>query len=320
MHQLKQIDEVEIFVLMDNVADPFSKNSTGVYWNEFQDRFGVRKQSQLCGADCCRACNGLSLFIRVKVGERVNTLLFDTGPDAGLIVENADRLGLDLSEVEAIVLSHGHFDHFGGTVSALKAINKSNLPVYVHPELFLPRAFGEDGNIRSSYNLTKEEIEKHGGNVIESTTPTSLFAETLLISGEVPRTTNYEQGMPDEFRLDNDTWRNSPDIIDEQCLIMNFKNRGLGVITGCGHTGIINATKHATTLLNSTEVHLVMGGFHLASPELADRIDPTIADLQTIDPTFIVSGHCTGRQTQAKLSQVFTDQHIPYGVGARFVF
>src|SRR3990167_7336270 len=98
---LKEIDELEIYVLMDNVSDPFTKNSDGIYWNESQYRHGIRKQEKICGADYCRACNGLSLFIRVKIAQTTHTLLFDTGPDDGLVVENAAKLGLDLKEVEA---------------------------------------------------------------------------------------------------------------------------------------------------------------------------------------------------------------------------
>ena len=320
MPTLNQIDELEIFVLMDNVSDPFSRSNEGTYWNESQYQSEIRKQKEFCGADCCRACNGLSLFIQFNVNQKTHAILFDTGPDAGLIVDNAKRLGLDLTDVEAIVLSHGHFDHYGGTISALKAINKTELPVYLHPDVFIPRAFGEEELTHITYNLTKNEIEQHGGKVIETTTPLSLFDNTLLLSGEVPRVTDYEKGMPDEFKLKGNEWQSSPDVIDEQCLIFSLKDKGMGIITGCGHTGIVNATKHASSLLNPDKIHLLMGGFHLADPFLADRINPTIEELETRDPNYLVTGHCTGRQTQAELSKTFGDKHIPYGVGARFKF
>lgn len=170
MNKLKEIDGLEIYVLMDNISDPFTKNEQGIYWNESQYRYGVRKQQTICGSDYCRACNGLSLFIRIKKDKKIYTMLFDTGPDSGLIVDNAKRLGLTLNEVEAIVLSHGHFDHYGGTLSVLNAIGKKNLPVYIHPELFLPRAFGEreEELVYVSYNLTTEMVEEQGGKVVVS--------------------------------------------------------------------------------------------------------------------------------------------------------
>lgn len=319
-HKLQAIDKLEIFVLMDNISDPFTKSHVGMRWNEFQYQFDLRKQTQMCGADMCRACNGLSFLIKLHVNKKCHTILFDTGPDENLAVENAKRMGLDLTEVETIVLSHGHFDHFGGTLSALTAIGKQGLPVYVHPELFLPRAFDRGELLKVSSNLTKEQVENHGGVVIEHIKPISLFNATVLITGEVPRNTSYETGSPSECRLIDDKWIQSPDIIDERCLIFNLKDKGICVFTGCGHTGIVNAVQHAKDLLQNEKVHLIMGGFHLAGPAFINRIHPTVSDLQKIDPDFIVTGHCTGRLAQTELTHAFSDKHIPYGVGTVFKF
>lgn len=320
MYKLNEIDSLEIFVLMDNMSDPFTKNEKGVYWNESQYRYGIRKQTQVCGSDYCRACNGLSLFFRMKIKNKTYTLLFDTGPDEGLVVENAKKLGVDLTEVDAIVLSHGHFDHYGGTIDVLKAIGKQNLPVFVHPELFLPRAYGEKELVYVSYNLTKEAVEEQGGKVIESVGPMSLFDDCALISGEVPRITSYEQGFPDEYKLQDHNWLCAPEVIDERCLVFRMKNKGMCIVTGCGHTGIVNATQHAMNLLKTDKIYFVMGGFHLAGPQFSDRIHPTIHDLEKINPAFVVTGHCTGRHTQASLSDAFKNKHIPYGVGSYFNF
>jgi len=320
-YELNKIDKLEIFVLMDNVSDPFTASHDGLRWNEFQYQFGVRKQQEMCGAIQCRACNGLSLLLKIYQQDKVHTLLFDTGPDDGLVVENAKRLGINLTEVDAIILSHGHFDHFGGTLSVLNAIGKHDLPIYVHPELFLPRAFQrKDDLIKVSNNLTAELVESHGGRVVESTQPIELFNKSLLITGEVPRNTSYETGNPNENRLVNNQWKKSPDIIDERCIILNLKNKGICVFTGCGHTGVINAIEHSKDLLKTDKVHFIMGGFHLAGKEYVNRISPTIADLERIDPNYIITGHCTGRQAQTELTQVFGDKHIPYGVGTVFRF
>jgi 7,8-dihydropterin-6-yl-methyl-4-(beta-D-ribofuranosyl)aminobenzene 5'-phosphate synthase len=319
-YELNEIDKLEIFVLMDNISDPFTASHEGLRWNEFQYQYDVRKQRDMCGATQCRACNGLSLLLKIHAQNKIHTLLFDTGPDDGLVVENAERLGVDLTEVDAIVLSHGHFDHYGGILSVLNAVGKRNLPVYVHPELFLPRAFVKREMIKVSYNLTVEIVESHGGKVIEDTKPIELFDKTVLITGEVPRNTSYETGALSENRLVGGKWIKSPEIIDERCVVLNLKNKGICVFTGCGHTGVINAIEHGKALLNSNTVHLIMGGFHLAGNEYADRISPTIADLEKINPNYIVTGHCTGRRTQMELTNVFPDKHIPYGVGTVFQF
>ncbi len=123
---LQEIDRLEIIALMDNVSDPFTNSHPDLRWNESQYRISVLKREHYCGADFCRACNGLSLFIRLHHGDETSTILFDTGPDEGLVVDNAKRMGVDLTEVEAIILSHGHYDHYGGTLSVLDAIGKQD--------------------------------------------------------------------------------------------------------------------------------------------------------------------------------------------------
>lgn len=150
-YELRPVDKIEIIALMDNVSDPFTKSHNGMRYNEFQYRFGINQKKDMCGADFCRACNGLSLLIKLHVDGNIHTLLFDTGPDDHLVVDNAKRMQVDLTEVEAIVLSHGHFDHYGGVLSVLDAIDKKDLPVYTHPELFLPRAFQKNELIKVSY-------------------------------------------------------------------------------------------------------------------------------------------------------------------------
>jgi len=319
-YPLNEIDNLEVFVLMDNLSDPFTKSHEGMRWNEFQYQFDLRKQTDMCGANLCRACNGLSLLIKIHAKGHTHTLLFDTGPDDGLAVDNAKRMGLDLTAIEGIILSHGHFDHYGGTLSILDAIGKNDLPVYVHPELFMPRAFNRNELIKVSYNLTAADVAKHGGKVIADKNPITLFNNLALITGEVPRNTSYETGSPAECRLNNGKWVDSADVIDERCLVFKLKDKGVCVFTGCGHTGVVNATVHAKDLLNLDKVHLVMGGFHLAGSAFTNRISPTIADLKKINPDFIVTGHCTGRFAQSELSHTFADKHIPYGVGTVFRF
>ncbi|MDF1654821.1 MAG: MBL fold metallo-hydrolase [Coxiellaceae bacterium] len=317
---LKTIDRLEVVALMDNVSDPFTKSHPDMRWNESQYRASVLNKKEFCGADFCRACNGLSLLLRFHSDDKTQTILFDAGPDEHLAVDNAKRLGVDLTEVDSIVLSHGHFDHYGGILSVLDAIGKKQLPVYTHPELFIPRAFDKGELMRVSYNLTNEDVEQRGGKIVESKDPVALFDGTLLISGEVPRESEYELGSPAECRKLGDEWVKSPEVVDERVLIFNLKGRGLCVFTACGHTGVINATKYAKKITGIDDVHMIMGGFHLAPPEVADRISPTIDDLAALNPNYIVTGHCTGAKAQAELALKFSEQHISYGVGTVFDF
>lgn len=317
---LNALDQLEVIALMDNVSDPFTKSHPNMRWNESQYRASVLKKEEFCGADFCRACNGLSLLFRFHYHGKIRTLLFDAGPDEQLAVDNAKRLGIDVTDIEAIVLSHGHFDHYGGILSMLGAIGKRDLPVYTHPELFIPRAFDKGTIMACSYNLTNEDIQQHGGKIVESKDPLLLFDNRLLISGEVPRESSYESGSPAECRKINDKWEKSPDVIDERVLIFNIKDKGLCVFTACGHTGVINAIKYAIQLTGINKVHLVMGGFHLAPPEVTDRINPTLDDFAKLNPNYIITGHCTGAKAQAELTARFPQQHITYGVGTVFNF
>ena len=109
-------------------------------------------------------------------------------------------------------------------------------------------------------------------------------------------------------------------VIDEQCLVLNLKDKGLCIITGCYHTGVVNACQYAMQLTNCHDIYLLMGGFHLAGLNFEDRIDSTISDLSAMNPDYWVLGHCTGMQAQISLQNAFGDRHIPYSVGTTFKF
>ncbi|NNM59703.1 MAG: MBL fold metallo-hydrolase [Legionellales bacterium] len=321
MHNdIKEVDSIEVITLMDNLSDPFTESHEGMRWNEAQYQTDIRHKRETCGTDLCRACTGLSLYVKIHVDNKTYHLLFDTGPDQGLVVENAARLGIDLNLLDAIVISHGHFDHYGGLLSVLDAIQKPDMPVYIHPELFSPRAWALKNGEKTfdSYILTKAVVEAHGGKVIADKNPLAILNNTVLISGEVPRNTGYEKGMPSEERFMNGQWEDGSLVIDERTLIFKLKNKGLCIFTGCGHIGVVNACQHAIQLTGSSDIYLLMGGLHLATTGTANRIEPTVNDLVALNPQYIATGHCTGARAQYALNQAFADRHIPYGVATVF--
>lgn len=316
---LNEVDHIEVIALMDNQSDPFSVSHPGMKWNESQYQYDERACRIDSGKSLCRACLGLSLFIRVKSGDDCFSLLFDTGPDDGLEVENAARLGVDLSTVDAVFLSHGHFDHISGIASCLSAIGKPT-PVFCHPDVFVPRASRlDDGELVVSTVIHEQDVKAAGGTLFKMNSPELLFGGRILLSGEIPRITEYETGNPDEMKWVDDGWQNAPHIIDEQAVVLKLKGKGLCLFTGCGHPGVVNTLKHAQELAGQ-KIHLLMGGYHLVGADSTSRINATVRDLELISPDHLATGHCTGFKAQYKLTEQFGDRHIPYGVGTVFRF
>jgi len=151
--------------------------------------------------------HGFSTFIRILCGGKTVSILFDTGISADGVVENAKRMGLELSEVEYIVLSHGHYDHFGGLVSALKTINKTNLPLLVHEDMFKTRGTSNsDGTIRAYPEFpTREQLRS--AQIIKTKQPHLIADSMILIIGEIPRETSFEKGFLQHRTLINGAWQ-----------------------------------------------------------------------------------------------------------------
>ena len=208
---------------------------------------------------------------------------------------NLDFLGLDLKEIEAIVLSHGHMDHTGSLHAILEGLNKP-MPLVVHPEAFLsPRylGIGDGKKLRFPCTLKRDELASLGVEILESTAPVSLCSDGLLVTGQVERTTPFEKGMPNAF-LFRDGKEESDPIRDDQSLVVHLKGKGLVVISGCAHAGIVNTVKYAKKITGIERIYGVIGGFHLSGPTFEPIIEATIEAFKKMDLKMIVPMHCTG--------------------------
>lgn len=328
MTRLNPVDSVEIHVLVDNVTDSLSSVPSFVE-TEFAG-LGRRRHGHwvLSGSCLCCAAHGLSCLITVRRGGETNTLLFDTGPEDRVFEQNVSRLGADLGAVEAIVLSHGHWDHGGAMLKALQIIRDRNggkrVPYYAHPDMFRTRAMKRpDGQMLIMEDVPGvEALSRHGADVVNTTEAQSLFGGMAYVSGEIARVTPFERGLPGQHRrmADGQGWELDELIMDERFVALNVKGKGLIVFTACSHAGVINVLKQAKAWFPDVPLYAVAGGLHLSGTN--ERIIPeTVAALHEFGLTVIAAGHCTGWRAVTALANEFGDKVlVPLAVGKRYSF
>jgi 7,8-dihydropterin-6-yl-methyl-4-(beta-D-ribofuranosyl)aminobenzene 5'-phosphate synthase len=226
------------------------------------------------------------------------------------------------------MLSHGHWDHAGAMPLALDLIkadgNDRRIPVYMHPGMFGTRAMrAPDGTMREMADIPSvDELESQGGDVRLARGAETILDRTFLISGEIPRITPFERGMPGQFRrtADGKGWEPDPLLVDERSLAVHVANKGLVVLSACSHAGIVNVLTHARTQLPGAPILCIMGGLHL-SGENEKIIGDTVEALREFDIEVIAAGHCTGWRAITALSNAFGSQALaPLAVGKVFSF
>jgi 7,8-dihydropterin-6-yl-methyl-4-(beta-D-ribofuranosyl)aminobenzene 5'-phosphate synthase len=292
---LGEVDGAEIISLADNSVDFLStiernevkqvrkwvKESKGQEW--------VKGHFRLPMAE-----HGFSMLIRVFCDGTSHSVLFDTGGSPEGVVTNADRMGLNLSKIESIVLSHGHYDHFGGLLTVLSVVNKQDLPVIVHEDMFKTRGVADiNGAIRKHPDFPSDDQVKPA-RYIRTKQPYLIADKTLLVTGEIPRETNFEKGFLQHKVLINSNWQPDPWIWDDRAIVINVKQKGLIVVSGCAHAGIINTARYAQKITGTTNICAILGGFHLAGKEYEPRISHTVEKLKLINPDLLAPSHCTG--------------------------
>ena len=309
---LKDVDRVEILTLIDNYVDVLLGDTDVV--TRPPHRGGGR-----IFADTLLGEHGLSLLVTVHAGDTKKTVLFDTGYSAVGVPHNIEYLGLDLHDVEAVVLSHGHMDHLGSLYTLLDRMSKP-MPVYVHPFAFTsPRYTSrkDGGKDQFPVILDREKIEKKGGSVVETESPTLIAGGTILVSGQVERTTPFEKGMPNAL-VEKNGRVEKDDIPDDQSLYVRLKDKGLVVIGGCSHAGIINTVLYGKKVSGAEKVHAVLGGFHLSGPFYKGIVGKTIDALKAMEPEVVVPMHCTGWEAVKQFAEAFPGAFLLSSAGSKF--
>ncbi len=319
---MKAIDTLEITILVDNVSDSLSSNPSFVE-TEFAG-LGRRGAKLLSGKCLCCASHGLSYLITASTGSGSHGLLFDTGPEDWVFERNAVRLGVDLGAVEAMVLSHGHWDHGGAMPRALQMITLANggraVPTYMHPEMFALRATrSRNGKLHPMEPVPDAALlTANGAEVVVTRDEQSLLDDLFYVSGEIARLSSFERGFPGQVRQTaTGDWEADEILPDERFVAVNVAGKGQVVFTACSHAGLINVLTAAKSRFPDIPLHGVFGGFHL-SGATESIIPETVEALAQFDLKLIAPGHCTGWRALNALADAYGDTVVPTAVGKTF--
>jgi len=229
-------------------------------------------------------------------------------------------LGIDTAQIEAVVISHGHMDHFGALSDVLEAMKSQGASVIIHPDAFLPRALGLPTGAKIEMPLLEEStIHKPGVKVVKTEVPYSLASGLVFSLGEVERITDFEKGMPGAV-IERDGKFESDSIMDDHGLVINLKEKGLVVITGCAHSGVINTVEYARKITGIDTVYAILGGFHLTGPQFRPLTDRTIEELKKIKPSVIIPMHCNCWVATNQIARELPEQFRLNSVGTTFCF
>ena len=319
------VNQASLTVLVDNKADLIVKSTERVkYFTE---------KSLL-------AEHGLSVLIQLENQER--KILWDAGVSKIALLENMRRMKLGKTSISKIALSHGHFDHYAAMTEVLieldllpkdkewgSSINQneienwltgSRIPIIAHPAAFRERwKVNDNGALVGPFLPPPQgEWQAAGAEIVLSEGPYQL-APGCWTTGYVPRKSFETSGRSEKRKYRNGSEMFPDDLEDDQAVIIYLKSKGLVVLSGCAHSGIVNTIEHARNISGIDRVHAVIGGFHLAQAD-ENEINQTIAYFKEIRPDLVVPGHCTGFKAISRFAQEMPVQFIEGVVGATYLF
>jgi 7,8-dihydropterin-6-yl-methyl-4-(beta-D-ribofuranosyl)aminobenzene 5'-phosphate synthase len=341
---LQEVNNINITILVDNITDRLLPSSSFVKRPPLISNTRFNKPPI--------AEHGFSSLIEIsykfKDKKILKKFLFDTGVSEKGIIYNSNIFGIKFENIEAIILSHGHFDHFSGLISVLKKINRP-IEIITHPDAFLKRwIVFPDGRKAKMDVLDEKVIKEFGGIIIKNKSINYLPRlkttkinnnnndvdnnkasqnnnnnnNRIMITGEIPRITKFEKGFPLQYKegKDENDLIADPFVKDDQALVMLLENKGLVILTGCGHSGIINTINYARKVTGIKKVYAIIGGFHLTGEGYEESIPLTITELLNIDPEYIIPCHCTGWKACNEIIKLMPRKYIQTSVGSTFYF
>lgn len=311
---LKAVDRVEILTLQDNIIDMVAQDNSAL----------VQRAMPLVGLEVKKSIlaeHGFSSLITVTAGDTSRSMLFDFGFSEHGAAFNADALGADLTRVEEMALSHGHLDHVGGMRALVEKTGKKDIPLVLHPKAFRsPRFLKISDEFKVFFPaFTRSKAAAAGAAVVDTDKPYAMLDHAVAFLGQIPRITDFEQGAPNLFcEIDG---KEQPDPFDDDsAIIFNVRDKGLVVVSGCAHSGIVNTVAHARKISGVQKVMAIMGGFHLAGLDEEKVVKPTIDALKAFNPTYIIPTHCTGRMAVQRIEKEMPANFLLNMSGTRLTF
>jgi 7,8-dihydropterin-6-yl-methyl-4-(beta-D-ribofuranosyl)aminobenzene 5'-phosphate synthase len=301
--QIPALKSVTVEVLVDNFFDVFEPSRPGVVERVVPGRL---KKPLV-------AAHGLAFWITLQKDGAASRLLMDAANSPLPLMNNIEALEHNLDEVDAMVLSHGHPDHYGGLQEILNR-RQTSLPVYFHKDCCHPKLLITPRGRVGPWKLDREALAKGGAEMHENTGP-ALVLDQVLLTGTVQASTPYETPLPGPKRVIGGVEEIDP-FTDEQALVANVEGQGLVILGGCSHPGIVNMVKYAQKLTGVSEIAAIIGGFHLTAGG-PDLIRSTIAGLKELNPKILLAGHCTGFKALTQLALAFPDTFMVSCVGTK---
>ena len=316
---------VSVTVLVDNMASLIVKS------NDFVHYFVEQPLLAEHGFAALVSLNDLGVNV-----------LWDGGFSQLALLENMKRMKIAPKIINKIALSHGHNDHTGAITEILRAISilpepqtweanftmkefltladEAHIPIIAHPAVFRERwEIQEDGVKAGPYSPpSRAEWEAAGGRMVLSTDPLQLY-EGCWTTGAIPQDHKKNSRKSSGAFYREGAELIPDDIDDDQSLIINIKDKGLVILSGCAHSGIVKTVRYAQEISGVKKIHAVLGGFHLANRS-SDEIEQTASELRNINPDFIIPSHCTGINALSRFFDQFPQEFICGVVGATYLF
>jgi 7,8-dihydropterin-6-yl-methyl-4-(beta-D-ribofuranosyl)aminobenzene 5'-phosphate synthase len=310
---LVPVDSADVTILVDNSVDVLLPGNEMVRRAPLALDWSEREQ--------LIAEHGYALLLTVERQGRSASILYDAGLGRNTLLHNMDVLAVRPADLRAIVLSHGHADHHGGLEGIVRRLGRPRLPLLLHPDAWRYRriVFPTGSEIRMP-PPSHADLDREGVAIIEERGPSLLLDGTVLVTGQVERVTDFEQGFPLQEARGEHGWEPDVWIWDDQAVVFLLKGRGLVVLSSCSHAGVINVLMHARRLTGVETLYAFVGGLHLTGGIFEPIIPRTVAELKALAPAVIVPGHCTGWRATHEVARALPEAYVQTSVGTRLHF